>query len=155
MEQKLPEGLTVLKAETSGWDARRAAILESFMNGWATSWELPASRDFVFTVSIVMPQREDSIKRQLEELVGKYPAIPAAVIGLSEIEQGEAAAWARLPEVRRRYPSDRVQNLSDDIRDLYTAGGGKLPMRRLVRELPRLLLQQQDVRDQQITGDAA
>jgi hypothetical protein len=141
IERKLPEGLTLLKTTTSGWDAGKEAVLASLVREWSEApWTLPATRRLLLVVSIVNARRDGSLQTQIEELVQRQPGVPITVISLPEIERDDAINWGSLPQVRSRCRPDGREEMTGGIWQLYE-GAGTLPMRPLASKLLKLLEQ--------------
>jgi len=143
IEKKIPEGLTVLKTTTSGWDTARGAVLERLLRDWREAvWTLPATRHLLLVVSIVSSRRDGGIQKEIETTIQRVGGSIPTVVTLPEIERGDAVNWASLPQVRSRCRPESREELSGGIWNVYErAGSSALPMRPLASALLKLLEQ--------------
>jgi hypothetical protein len=141
IEQKLREGLTIVKTATDDWDTADEAVLKRVLSEWSgDSWILPATRRMLLVVTVLTTARDEGLQARIEGLIAEQPGGCAAVITLPEIEQADAINWTSLPEVRGRCRSDKVDDLTADIAEIYKVAGAKVrPMKPLASGLMKLL----------------
>jgi len=146
LEMKIPEGLTLLKTTTSGWDTGKEVVLRRILSEWrGGNWTLPATRNLVMVVSIVCERRDRSLQKEIEDAIARESGPSVSVITLPEVERDDAVNWASLPQVRSRCRAESREELTGGIWGIYQRAGMRLlPMRPLAGELLKLLEQYRD-----------
>ncbi len=142
IENKLAEGLTLLKTTTSQWNSSREAVLLKMLQEWSGErWMLPATRRLVLVVSIETFRRDASIHKEIEAMIREHQIhIPVSSIALPKIDRDDAVNWVSLPQVRGRCRSDRREDLESGIRAIFKTNGSRsMPMKPLAGGLLRLL----------------
>jgi len=143
LDKRLPDGLSVWRTTTLGWESGKEAILRDLLEDLRQSlWTLPATRGLVQVIFVINRKRDEGLASRIEAILRQVPEVPSAVITMPEIPADFALSWASHEEVRRRCRPGSHTSLARDILKLYQARRDRpMPMGRLARELLRLMEQ--------------